>query len=222
VVILNKKIENVSVDKLEPHPSNPRRGAVESVKESIRVNGFFGTILAQVSTGYILAGNHRFLAAKELGMAKVPVVWIDVDDKAALKILLADNRTSDLATYDDAVLSALLTSVSEDSSLEGTGYDDRFLSKLLERYDLPQEGSDLPPESLVRKPNNDLFGNQAPWSFSGRLSSGHSGSWCLYGRDVRSSADDEIRSRPGSRSVAFENNALIVKKGIYILGELRA
>ncbi len=59
------------VERLRCHPANARVGNVDGIAESIRVNGFFGTIVAQRSTGYILAGNHRFRAAVQVGLAEL-------------------------------------------------------------------------------------------------------------------------------------------------------
>lgn len=106
-------------DPLKEHPQNPRRGVVEAIAESIDVNGWYGAIVAQKSTGYILAGNHRYRAAVAAGAKTVPVIWMDIDDEAALRILLADNRTADLGHYDEAVLAGILESL---PTLGGTGY----------------------------------------------------------------------------------------------------
>lgn len=140
--LLNKDYELASIDAMRPHPRNPRRGDLAAVRESIDVNGFFGALVVQRSTGHILAGNHRWRAARELGHEQIPVVWVDVDDATALRILLADNRTSDLGSYDDEALAGLLQAVSGDTgSLLGTGYDDEALDGLLASL-VPPDGED--------------------------------------------------------------------------------
>jgi len=124
-------IATVPIDDLIRHPDNPRQGDVGAISASIEVNGWYGTVVAQSSTGRVLAGNHRIEAARHLGMTEVPVYWVDVDDATARRIMLADNRTNDLATYDDAVLAELLTAVAEDDDLLGSGYDGDDLDDLL-------------------------------------------------------------------------------------------
>ena len=84
----------VAVDKLINHPNNPRQGDIGAIAVSIQENGWFGSLVAQKSSGHVLAGNHRLQAARQLDIKEVPVHWIDVDDNQALKILLADNRTN--------------------------------------------------------------------------------------------------------------------------------
>ena len=59
------------------------------------------------------------------------MAYVDVDDATALKILLADNRTNDLATYDNKELAELLADVGNKFGLEGTGYDETFLDGLI-------------------------------------------------------------------------------------------
>lgn len=126
-----QKIETVPIGTLKHHPKNPRKGDVKSITESIEHNGFYGVVVAQKSTGYVLAGNHRMMAAKAAGLNSIPVAYVDVDDATALKILLADNRTNDLATYDNKELAELLADVSNTIGLDGTGFDEAFLDGLI-------------------------------------------------------------------------------------------
>lgn len=127
-------IETVPIQSLREHPRNPRRGSIPVIKASIQENGFYGCIVAQRSTGFILAGNHRWRAAMEEGLADVPVYWVDVDDEAAIRILLADNRSNDLATYNRESLVELLSGLVGD--LGGTGYNDADYRVLLDKVSL--------------------------------------------------------------------------------------
>lgn len=147
--LLNQATELLPLDSVRPHPRNPRQGDIGAIHESITANGFYGTIIAQRSTGYILAGNHRWQALRKTGVNTVPVTWVDVDDDHALRILLADNRTNDLATYDDTALSEILKDIMEDAgTLAGTGYDGDDLDDLLK--DLGQDQPEVEaPEAQV-------------------------------------------------------------------------
>jgi hypothetical protein len=130
----------VPITALHPHPSNPRQGNVQMIRESLEELGQYRPIVVNrgSKTGRpneILAGHHLVLAAADLGWSTVDVVVVDVSDLAATKILLADNRTSDMATYDDRLLAEVVASIRED--LVGTGYTDEDLAameKLLEEY----------------------------------------------------------------------------------------
>jgi hypothetical protein len=120
------------IHKLKPHPRNPRQGDVDAITASVNSNGFFGGIVAQRSTGHILVGNHRWQAAAATGITHLPVFWLDVDDERALRILLADNRTNDLAGYDQEALAGILNELSQlPAAFEGTGYGSDDLDDIL-------------------------------------------------------------------------------------------
>jgi ParB-like chromosome segregation protein Spo0J len=122
----------VPIASLRPHPANPRRGNVGAIAQSIAANGFYGAVVAQRSSGHILAGKHRWEAAQAEGLQAIPVFWIDCDDATARRILSADNRVSDLAGYDDEGLARLLTEIrAEAGTLDGTGYDEKAFESLI-------------------------------------------------------------------------------------------
>ncbi len=143
------KVVQVPVEQLKAHPDNPRVGDVDAIAESIRINGFYGVIYVQADTEVILAGTHRWQAAQSVGMKTIPVIYLDVDDAQAKKILLADNRTSDKASYDKDPLARLLKDVMQESDLVGTGWQSTDLEKLIrESVDLP----DLTEEDKPLRP----------------------------------------------------------------------
>lgn len=128
------KAESVSIDSVRPHPKNVRQGDVGAISESLKAHGQYRAIVVQRSTGHILAGNHTWKAAKALGWKQIGVHYLDCDDDRAMRILLADNRANDLATYDDAALAELLTALSHtDDSLSDTLFTGDDLDDLLFR-----------------------------------------------------------------------------------------
>lgn len=154
------KVVNVPLGDIQPHPDNARVGDVDAIAESIRVNGFYGVIYVQESSGNILAGAHRWEAAAKVGMKTIPVIYLDVDDAKAKKILLADNRTSDKATYAKDPLTDLLKDVMHDSDLTGTGWQATDLEKLIkESVDLPDVTEDEKP---LKPLENTFFLVSAP------------------------------------------------------------
>jgi hypothetical protein len=138
---LSNSVENVDPNTLELHPENPRQGDIGAIVTSIEQNGWYGTLIAQKKSRRVLAGNHRLQAALALDMKEVPVYWVDVDDTEAQRILLADNRVSDLATWDDSILVGLLEGLANDGALLGSGYDGDDLDALL--YDAALNDTDL-------------------------------------------------------------------------------
>lgn len=141
------------VAELTHYHQNARRGNVEAIAESLKVNGQYKPIVVNVGThtgraNEVLVGNHTLMAAKELGWESIDAVVIDANDDEARRIVLADNRTSDLGSYDDDMLLDLLQ---QQDDLLGTAFDDTFvndltahlappsLDDLLEKYGEPTE-----------------------------------------------------------------------------------
>ena len=108
------------LDQLLDHPDNPREGDDDAVAESIDVNGFYGVILAQRSTSRILFGHTRRRNLVAAGATTGPVLWIDVDDDRARTILLADNRTAELARWIPGKLADVLSAMGAD--IAGSGF----------------------------------------------------------------------------------------------------
>jgi hypothetical protein len=125
------QLENVDIGLLQTHPRNVRKGNVEAIKESLKAHGQYRPILAQKSTGHIIGGNHTFLAANQLGWSRIDVLWLDVDDDQAMRIMLVDNRTTDLAVTDESALLELLQLLNDTGDMSGTGYDDEDLEDLI-------------------------------------------------------------------------------------------
>jgi hypothetical protein len=84
---------------------NARRGDVPAIAESLAQNGQYKPVVVNVGTttgrpDEVLVGNHTLLAARSLGWESIDVCYVDVDETQAKRIVLADNRLSDRATYD--------------------------------------------------------------------------------------------------------------------------
>lgn len=125
----------VDIDTLNVLPNNPRHGDIESVRKSYQQFGQRKPIVARRADRVVIAGNHQLLAARELGWKDIAVVWVDDDEATAAAFTLADNRTSDLGTYDDALLHALLSQVeaADDAALfAATGFNTFDMAALLE------------------------------------------------------------------------------------------
>lgn len=111
----------VAIAELEPFPQNPRRGDVAAIRGSLVR---FGQVKPIVIDGLrIIAGHHLVKAAQEEGwthIAAIPNAFGDDDEARAF--LLADNRTSELGTYENEALVEHLKALAEIDGLFGTGY----------------------------------------------------------------------------------------------------
>jgi ParB-like chromosome segregation protein Spo0J len=113
------------------HPDNPSSGDIDAIATSIEVVGMYRPVYAQRSTGHIVAGNTTYAACLSLDATQIPVVWLDIDDETALRILLGDNQLARLALLDQGLLGPLLEQLMEsDLALLGTGYSSSALPEL--------------------------------------------------------------------------------------------
>jgi ParB-like nuclease domain len=119
----------VPIETLHSYPRNPRRGRVDVLVQSLSRHGQYRPIVVNARTQQVLAGNHTLAAARELGWDEIAVTFVDVDEDTAARIVLMDNRSSDLAVNDDDELAALLEHLPD---LDGTGYDRVDLDALLD------------------------------------------------------------------------------------------
>lgn len=137
----------VALEKLTPYPGNPRRGDIGAIAESLTEHGQYRPIVVQRSTGHVLAGNHTMAAAAQLGWSKIDVHYIDVDDDQAKRIVLVDNRIGDKGHYD---LAALTDRLQELPDLDGTGYTDADLARLLDSITDDTLPADIGDEPAVQ------------------------------------------------------------------------
>lgn len=157
-------VESVRLGEIRPHPENYRHGDVGALSVLLDQHGQYQPLIVQRSTGYIIAGSHRWKAMRSLGWDEAGVVFLDVDDDQARMILAADNRASDLATNDVGRLSELLARLATADLLEGTGYDGEDVDRLIADANrlheqrpaaLPHLAPSVPPRTDEPDPGED-------------------------------------------------------------------
>lgn len=130
-------IENLTLD-----PNNARRGDIPAIRRSLNVFGQRKPIVARRlgkdasgrPTGMIIAGNHTLQAAIELEWDHIAVNFVDDDEVTSKAYALTDNRTAELATWDDMQLADTLRELSGDDQfqhIEALGWTEDDLAKLL-------------------------------------------------------------------------------------------
>ena len=106
----------VPIEEIETNPEQPRRsvGDLDELTKSVRSKGVLEPILVRpLDSGRfrIIAGERRFRAALEAGLAEVPCIELDVPDNEVLEIALIENlHRRDLHPFEEA---AGYTSLSE-------------------------------------------------------------------------------------------------------------
>src|SRR5438093_3887848 len=109
-------IEYVDVASLRPHPGNPRlhsKKQIRKIAESIRAFGFRMPVVIDASSR-LISGHARVEACKLLGIDRVPALRVsDLSEDQLRGLMIADNRLSELSTWDDQLLGQNLKILSE-------------------------------------------------------------------------------------------------------------
>jgi DNA modification methylase len=151
------------VAELRPHAGNARvhsAAQLEQIKASMLAFGFTNPLLVD-EAGVLIAGHGRLEAAMALGLEKVPVIalrHLSTAQKEALR--LADNRISENATWDQALLRDALAAVqaSTDIDLAALGFSADELNAILAAADTA--GSD--GEASATEPAPEASAAAAP------------------------------------------------------------
>ena len=148
-------VEQIPIDQLRPDPANPRRigpDKLDSLERSLRQFGFVQPVLARRDDNTVIGGHQRLVAARRLGLATVPVTWLDLSVEQARLLNLALNKIS--GSWDDQLLARLLadlgSSPSIDLTLSGFGEDEiRDLLRSLETREKRERAEDFDLDSAL-------------------------------------------------------------------------
>jgi ParB family transcriptional regulator, chromosome partitioning protein len=97
----------VPIEDIEPNPNQPRQalGDISELIASINEKGILEPILVRPrgSRFQIIAGERRFRAASEAGLAEIPCVVRDTTDAEMMEIALVENlQRKDLTAFEEA------------------------------------------------------------------------------------------------------------------------
>lgn len=131
--------EWVALESIALNPANPRVNdqAVEHVKASIARFGFLQPLVVNRRTSLILAGNTRYKASHALGLDRVPVVWVDMDELTATAYAIVDNRTHERSRWDMEALLPLLGRLEEEDMLASADFSAEEAAELRKRLEVP-------------------------------------------------------------------------------------
>jgi ParB family chromosome partitioning protein len=95
------------IEQIDPNPHQPRQvmGDLSELMASISEKGIIEPIIVRRRQHryQIIAGERRYQAAVQLGLAEVPVVIRDVDDSEVIEIALVENlQRKDLTPFEEA------------------------------------------------------------------------------------------------------------------------
>ena len=154
------KTETVPIDEPTPDPANARKHDeknLTAIRDSLRAFGQQKPIVVD-SRGIVIAGNGTLEAAKRLGWTEIAVVRTDLDPTQATAFGIADNRTAELAEWNEDVLRSLLESMDEDT--RGLlAFDDEDIAGLLEQPG-STEGIDGTYTTKIEAPIYEITGEK--------------------------------------------------------------
>ena len=133
-MITTTQMQLVDINKLIPYVNNARTHSPEQItklRSSLREFGFINPVLIDREFN-VLAGHGRIAAAKAEGINEVPCVFVEHLSEAQKKAyILADNRMSLDAGWDDELLKVEMASLQEMGFDVGmTGFDESELADL--------------------------------------------------------------------------------------------
>jgi len=147
------------IEELKPDPANPRlhsKKQIRQIAKSIEVFGFIVPILID-RNGNVIAGHGRLPAARVLGITEVPTVCLDhLTPAQARAFMIADNRLTEIASWDDKLLAESLRDLSLlglDFSIEAIGFEMAEIDlRIASLEDVPDPADDAVPELPARSP----------------------------------------------------------------------
>ena len=110
---LHPAVEEVDVDLIAPNPHQPRSvfdpDALSELAASIREHGIIQPLIVSRPDGHgaapyqLIAGERRLLAARQAGLARVPVIVKEASPQALLELALVENlQREDLGALEEA------------------------------------------------------------------------------------------------------------------------
>lgn len=155
-------MEYVPISSLSQDPSNARKHSkknLDAIKGSLAKFDLQKPIVIS-SDNIVLAGNGTLAAAKELGWKDIGIIRSKLTGTEAIAYAIADNRTGELAEWDDDILGKALGGLkAENFDLKEIGFDDEDLLRWLKEPEVvPGCGEDeVPDVSESRSKMGDIW-----------------------------------------------------------------
>lgn len=154
------EVEVVPITELVVDPANARRHSERSLEAISRSLDRFGQRKPiVVHRGVVVAGNGTLTAAQRLGwealaVVRLPEAWSATEIRA---YAVADNRTSDLATWDWEELVSSLGTIGDEELIAAAGYTPEEYDDLIAKL---QEGAPLDQDNIRQTPSLSDYGER--------------------------------------------------------------
>lgn len=153
-------VEIVKIDSLTFDPANVRKHDeknLAAIKASLNRFGQQKPIVVDAS-GVVRAGNGTLAAAKALGWKEIRIVRSSLAGSEATAYAIADNRTAELAEWDDDALAQTLAAlqIEDDELAVATGFDMKEIEALTAPTEVDEDEVPEPPAEPITK-TGDLW-----------------------------------------------------------------
>jgi DNA modification methylase len=170
---LNLKIVYRRIEELKPDPANARRHTKKQIRQigkSLTAFGFIVPVL--IDRDDIIAGHGRVLAARDVGIAEVPTLRLDhLTPQQARAFGIADNRLTEISTWDDRLLAEQLKALSLvglELDIEVTGFEMGEIDLRIASLDEPPERDDDPADVVPEVPDGPALSKLGDvWALDG-------------------------------------------------------
>ena len=144
------QVERVMIDELDCDPANVRAHDSENldaIKSSLKRFGQQKPIVVN-EKGIVIAGNGTLTAARALGWDSINIITTELDGVNATAYAIADNRTGELAEWDNEALAKQLSAlqIEDEALVEAAGFRDAELTSLVDEVTGITEGNTDPDE----------------------------------------------------------------------------
>ena len=148
------EVQEVTLEKLIPYANNAKKhpqDQIDLIVRSIKEYGFLNPCLIDRDFN-IIAGHGRVLAAKQMGMDKVPCLFVEGLTEAQYKAyVLADNKLTEMGEWDMELVMSELTDLQDmDFDISLTGFE--LNVEMPEAVD--DDFDDTPPQEPITKPGD--------------------------------------------------------------------
>ena len=131
------EIRSIKIADLVNDPANARKHNernILAIRASLQRFGQQKPIVVD-SSNVVRAGNGTLEAARTLGWDAIEAVVSDLKGSEATAYAIADNRTAELAEWDDEVLQATLEGLQLEGMLDYVGFSDDELAALMPDFE---------------------------------------------------------------------------------------
>jgi ParB-like chromosome segregation protein Spo0J len=145
-------IQTIPLADLSLDPSNVRKHSrrnLDAIKASLRKFGQQKPIVVDAK-GIVLAGNGTLTAAQELGWTEIQIVRTELAGVEATAFAIADNRTAELAEWEDSLPDVIKSLLAAGVSSDDIGFNQMEIDDMMEADAIMDEVDEVVHEQSIQ------------------------------------------------------------------------